>query len=246
MRNQLGTGLSRLHMNEYHARDTCRKIISAFRTVRPFCNTVKAEHAHKEKSGMSVRLTNREKSIMFSRCCIVLVSLCLLFFHTTAHGRGGNMTLAITSSVFTPDQLIPARYTCEGEDISPPLTFSGVPADTKSLVLIVDDPDAPDPAAPKMIWVHWLIYNLSPDTSGLAEGATAFPAGALQGISDFKRTRYGGPCPPIGRHRYFFKLYALDTMLPDLGRPNKESLLQAMQGHIIEQARLIGLYQKQK
>jgi len=156
------------------------------------------------------------------------------------------MTLAISSPVFANGQSIPARYTCEGEDVSPPLEFSGVPSNAASLVLIVDDPDAPDPAAPKMTWVHWLLYNLPADTSGLAEGVTTLPQGTLSGISDFKRTRYGGPCPPIGEHRYMFKLYALDTLLPDLGRPDKEALLRAMDGHIIEQALLIGLYQKRK
>jgi len=118
-------------------------------------------------------------------------------------GQGGKMTLAITSPAFNTDQLIPAHYTCEGKDTSPPLAFSGVPEGTKSLVLIVDDPDAPDPAAPKMTWIHWLLYNLPPDTFGLAEAAADLPMGTLQGVNDFKRTRYGGPCPPIGRHRYF-------------------------------------------
>ncbi len=172
---------------------------------------------------------------------------CFFFFQTSAFGRGGmTMTLAISSPVFANGQSIPARYTCEGEDVSPPLEFSGVPSNAASLVLIVDDPDAPDPAAPKMTWVHWLLYNLPADTSGLAEGVTTLPQGTLSGISDFKRTRYGGPCPPIGEHRYMFKLYALDTLLPDLGRPDKEALLRAMDGHIIEQALLIGLYQKRK
>ena len=154
------------------------------------------------------------------------------------------MSLVVSSPVFADGQSIPTRYTCEGEDVSPPLQFAGVPEGTKSLVLIVDDPDAPDPAAPKMTWVHWLLYNLPADTSGLAEGVTTLPEGTLSGISDFKRTRYGGPCPPIGEHRYMFKLYALDTLLPDLDRPDKEALLWAMDGHIIEQALLIGLYQK--
>lgn len=154
--------------------------------------------------------------------------------------------LTITSPVFSDNQPIPGHYTCEGKDISPPLAFSGVPEGTKSLVLIVDDPDAPDPAAPKMTWVHWLLYNLPPDTTGLAEAVADLPTGTLQGINDFKRTRYGGPCPPIGRHRYFFKLYALDTMLPDLDSPNKNALLQAMEDHILSHARLIGLYQKQR
>lgn len=172
---------------------------------------------------------------------------CFFFLQTSAFGRGGTtMTLAISSPVFANGQSIPVRYTCEGEDVSPPLEFSGVPPNAASLVLIVDDPDAPDPAAPKMTWVHWLLYNLPADTSWLAEAVTMLPQGTLPGKSDFKRARYGGPCPPIGEHRYMFKLYALDTLLPDLGRPDKEALLRAMDGHIVEQALLIGLYKKRK
>ncbi len=124
--------------------------------------------------------------------------------------------------------------------------WAGVPANTKSLVLIVDDPDAPDPAAPKMIWVHWLLYNLPPETTGLPEGVASkdLPAGTLQGVNDWQRTGYGGPCPPIGRHRYFHKLYALDGVLPDLKQPTKAALEKAMQGHILTHAELIGVYQR--
>ena len=156
------------------------------------------------------------------------------------------MAFTLSSSAFDPGGEIPAANTCEGEDTSPPLTWKNAPAGTQSFVLIVDDPDAPDPKAPKMIWVHWLLYNIPPSTSGLAEnvGATALPPGTLEGINDWRRTGYGGPCPPIGRHRYFFKLYALDTVLPDLGRPTKAVLEKAMQGHIVEQAELIGTYQR--
>jgi Raf kinase inhibitor-like YbhB/YbcL family protein len=112
------------------------------------------------------------------------------------------------------------------------------------LALIVDDPDAPDPAAPKMTWVHWVLYNLPPTVIGLPEGIKALPAGAKEGVNDWKRTGYGGPCPPVGRHRYFHKLYALDAMLPDLNRPTKAKLEQAMKGHIIGEAQLVGTYQK--
>lgn len=156
------------------------------------------------------------------------------------------MTLTISSDAFTHHGAIPSRYTCEGQNISPPLSWSGLPAGTKTLGLIVDDPDAPDPAAPKMTWVHWVLYNLPPTATGLPENATAqgLPAGTLQGTNDFKRTAYGGPCPPIGRHRYFHKLYALDRVLPDLGEPTKAKLENAMQGHILGEAELIGLYQK--
>ena len=122
-----------------------------------------------------------------------------------------------------------------------------MPTGTKSLALIVDDPDAPDPVAPQRIWVHWVLYNLPANATGLPEGLTLpeLPSGARQGRNDWKNTGYGGPCPPIGRHRYFHKLYALDLILPDLGEPAKAQLEHAMQGHVIEQAELIGLYQRQ-
>jgi Raf kinase inhibitor-like YbhB/YbcL family protein len=154
------------------------------------------------------------------------------------------MPLTLTSPVFAHQADIPAKYTCEGSDISPPLAWSGIPAGTQSLALIVDDPDAPDPAAPKRTWVHWVLYNLPPTGKGLGEAVRALPAGTLEGLTDWNRTGYGGPCPPIGRHRYFFKLYALDALLPDLGKPTKAKLEQAMARHILAQAELIGLYQK--
>ncbi len=139
-----------------------------------------------------------------------------------------------------------AKYTCEGSDIAPPLKWEGIPGGTRSLALIVDDPDAPDPAAPKMTYVHWVLYNLPPDTGGLPEGvsSTNLPAGTLEGLNDWRRTGYGGPCPPIGRHRYFFKLYALDMVLKDLKQPTKDRLLKAMEEHVIEKAETVGTYQK--
>lgn len=155
------------------------------------------------------------------------------------------MNLTLTSPVFDNGGSIPAVYTCDGDDISPELNWSGIPAEAKSLVLIVDDPDAPDPAAPKMTWVHWVLYNIPAASAGLGKAIkdSALPQGTLQGLNDWKRTGYGGPCPPIGRHRYFHKLYALDTVLPDLGKPTRAKLEQAMDGHIIEQAVLMGTYQ---
>ena len=113
------------------------------------------------------------------------------------------VSLTITSPAFSRDGSIPAVYTCDGEDISPELSWSDIPGNTKSLVLIVDDPDAPDPAAPKMTWVHWVLYNIPVTAAGLAEGinVSGLPEGTLQGLNDWKRTGYGGPCPPIGRHR---------------------------------------------
>ena len=154
------------------------------------------------------------------------------------------MSLTLSSSAFHHNSEIPARYTCDGQDISPPLTWSGTPGGTKSLVLIVDYPDAPDPAAPRMIWVHWLLYNLPPDSTGLSEAVVHrnLPKGTLEGINDWKRTGYGGPCPPIGRHRYYHKLYALDTVLPDLGQPTKAKLEKAIQGHVLAKAEIIGTY----
>jgi Raf kinase inhibitor-like YbhB/YbcL family protein len=156
--------------------------------------------------------------------------------------------LQLTSSVFEHQASIPKRFTCEGEDLSPPLSWSGVPATARALALIVDDPDAPDPAAPKMTWVHWVLYNIPADTTHLDLGVapTALPAGTLQGRNDWKRTGYGGPCPPIGRHRYFHKLYALDAKLPDLKNPAKDQLLKAMDGHVLAQAELVGTYQKER
>ena len=154
--------------------------------------------------------------------------------------------MKVTSNAFEHSASIPKRYTCEGEDLSPPLAWSDVPAGTRSLALIVDDPDAPDPAAPKMTWVHWVLYNLPASTLHLDQGIapSQLPAGTLEGKNDWKRTGYGGPCPPIGRHRYFHKLYALDAMLPDLKQPTKDQLLKAMQGHVLAQAELMGTYQK--
>lgn len=156
------------------------------------------------------------------------------------------MALVLKSRVFENGAETPARYTCNGDDVSPPLNWEGVPENTRSLVLILDDPDAPDPAAPKMVWVHWLLYNIPPDTNSLAEHTTTatLPPGAIEGINDWQHLGYGGPCPPIGRHRYFHKLYALDVVLEGLNEPTKAVVEAAMQGHIIEQAELIGTYQK--
>ena len=158
------------------------------------------------------------------------------------------MSLTITSDAFTDGDSIPMKYTCDGDDISPALHFSGIPENTRSLVLVVDDPDAPDPRAPRMRWVHWVLYNLPADTTGLAEAISpnALPAGTLQGINDWHRTGYGGPCPPVGRHRYFHKLYALDTVLNDLHQPTRSQVEAAMSGHVIASTELVGTYQKSR
>jgi Raf kinase inhibitor-like YbhB/YbcL family protein len=176
----------------------------------------------------------------------MLVNL-LTMLPASADAKGASsMTLSLTSPAFAEGGEIPTHYTCEGRDVSPPLAWSEPPSGTKSLALIVADPDAPDPKAPKMTWVHWVLYNLPPTAGQLAEAVArkALPAGTLEGLNDWKRPGYGGPCPPIGRHRYFHKLYALDTVLPDLGRPTKAQLEKAMQGHVLAQAELVWTYQK--
>lgn len=155
------------------------------------------------------------------------------------------MAFIITSSAFSHEGSIPSRYTCKGEDISPPLNWMNVPDAAQSLVLIIDDPDAPDPKAPKMTWVHWVLYNIPPAATNLPENmtSTTCPPGSDQGLNDWKRIGYGGPCPPIGRHRYFHKLYALNAIL-QLHSPTKVEVEAAMKGHIIAQTELVGTYQK--
>jgi hypothetical protein len=153
--------------------------------------------------------------------------------------------LSVRSEAFAGGGEIPVRYTCQGEDRSPPLAFSGVPEGTRSLAFVVDDPDAPDPARPRVTWVHWVLYDLPPDAAGLPEDVRdALPAGTRQGRNDWKRVGWGGPCPPVGRHRYFFKLYALDALLGDLGEPTKAELERAMDGHVLARAEVVGTYQK--
>jgi hypothetical protein len=156
------------------------------------------------------------------------------------------MSFELTSPAFEPGGEIPRIHTCDGRDVSPPLAWRGAPAGTRSFALIVDDPDAPDPAAPKVVWVHWVLYNLPANLDALPQGVTAktLPRGALEGVNDWRRTGWQGPCPPVGRHRYFFKLYALDTVLPDLKRPVKAALEKAMAGHVLARSERIGRYQR--
>src|SRR3954464_986085 len=148
-------------------------------------------------------------------------------------------TMKLTSTAFTEGGLIPRKYTCDGENISPPLDWSGIPPSTKSLALIVEDPDAPGKT-----WVHWVVYNLAPSSNSLNENIPAtnnINGQAYQGTNDFKKVGYGGPCPPSGTHRYFFKLYALDSPVMINGAVTKDELMRSMQGHIIGQAELMGL-----
>ncbi len=156
--------------------------------------------------------------------------------------------LEVRSAAFTEGGEIPERHTCEGEDVSPPLAWSGLPAGTRGLALVVDDPDAPDPAAPRTIWVHWVLYDVPPSAAGLPEGAgrDRLPPGTREGLNDWKRAGWGGPCPPIGRHRYFFRLYALDAPLGDLGTPTRARLDRAMHGHVLAQAATMGTYEKRR
>jgi Raf kinase inhibitor-like YbhB/YbcL family protein len=144
-------------------------------------------------------------------------------------------TLRISSTAFDQNMPVPSRYTCDGADVTPPLVIENVPVSARSLALIVDDPDAPG-----RTWVHWVVWNIGINTTEIREGT--LPTGAAEGMNDFRKHSYGGPCPPSGTHRYFFKLYALDTML-DLGRnTTKAALEQAMKGHIKGQAELVGTY----
>lgn len=146
-------------------------------------------------------------------------------------------TLKLSSSAFKHNDSIPSKYTCDGADVNPPLVIENAPLNAKSLALIVDDPDAPSGN-----WVHWVVWNIDPTTNEIRENTV--PSGALQGINDFRRHDYGGPCPPSGTHRYFFKLYALDMMLGLGPKANKAELERAMKGHVIAQVELIGLYRR--
>ncbi|HEX5581274.1 MAG TPA: YbhB/YbcL family Raf kinase inhibitor-like protein [Gemmatimonadaceae bacterium] len=156
------------------------------------------------------------------------------------------MPLTLRSPAFQHMGEIPVQYTCDGPDTAPALEWSNAPEGTRSFALIVDDPDAPDPAKPQRTYVHWVLHDIPSTASGLREGVTAgtLPEGTREGSNDWGRKGYGGPCPPIGRHRYFFKLYALDTQLGDLGTPTKADVEAAMKGHVLESAELVGTYQR--
>jgi Raf kinase inhibitor-like YbhB/YbcL family protein len=145
--------------------------------------------------------------------------------------------LQIISPAFKHNEFIPKKYTCDGEDINPPFRIEDIPSKAKSLSFIVDDPDAPAGT-----WVHWVVWNINPDTREIKENSV--PKGAQQGLNDFRKNDYGGPCPPSGTHRYFFKLYALDTILKLGSKAKKSDLEEAMKGHILEKAELVGLYRR--
>lgn len=168
---------------------------------------------------------------------IIFIIAGITFFQLEKYSlRSTIKTMKITSPVFENNKPIPSKYTCNGENVNPPLAFSDVPENTKSLVLIVDDPDAPSGT-----WIHWVIFNIPKEVRTITENS--MPEG-IQGITSFGKSGYGGPCPPSGTHRYFFKLYALDTMLSLTEKENRKTVEDAMQNHIITGAEIIGLYSK--
>jgi Raf kinase inhibitor-like YbhB/YbcL family protein len=182
----------------------------------------------------------------------MLAAGALGIFCSAAHAQipaapsGQEAAMQLSSTSFPEGGEIPEVHTCKGADASPPLAWTGAPAGTKSFALIVDDPDAPDPAAPKQTWVHWVLYDLESSASSLSQDYGRNDPGlpVRAGTNDWSRTGYGGPCPPVGRHRYFFKLYALDVVLGDLGKPDKAALEKAMEGHVLAKAQLLGTFRK--
>jgi Raf kinase inhibitor-like YbhB/YbcL family protein len=154
------------------------------------------------------------------------------------------MTFSIRSPAFADGEEIPVEHTCDAEDVSPALEWSGAPAGTKTFALVVHDPDAPDPAAPKQDYVHWILYDLPASCARIPEGVGFFPEGTREGTNDWNRTGYGGPCPPIGRHRYYFRLYALDVALGDRGQLTRAALDESMAGHVLAEAVMMGTYQR--
>ena len=163
--------------------------------------------------------------------CACLVSAAFLLLNAFA----GEGPMRIWSPAFAENAKIPKEYTCDGQDASPPLSIENPPAHTRSFALVMDDPDAPGGT-----WVHWVLWNADPATREIGSGAV--PKGAEQGVNDFRKNAYGGPCPPSGTHRYFFKLYALDALLTLSPGSTKADLERAMKGHILAQAQTIGRY----
>ena len=188
----------------------------------------------------------RQRILLAAFCVIILVALCGAACSRAGEapeGKGKAMAIKLTSTAFAEGQPIPVKHTGQGEDVSPALLWSEIPPGTKSLALICDDPDAPVGT-----WVHWVIWNIPPETPGLAEAVpqkAELPSGARQGMNDFRKMGYGGPMPPAGAaHRYYFKIYALDIQ-PDLkAGATKDKLLAAMKGHILAEGQLMGTYQR--
>lgn len=180
--------------------------------------------------------TDRSEQAQVLTSIIAVVLFVLISFVK----EGATMSeFMLSSTAFQNNGFIPSKYTCDGSDINPHLVIENVPAGTKSLALIVDDPDAP-----MGTWVHWLVWNIAPNTAGIKENNV--PKGALLGLNDFKKQSYGGPCPPSGTHRYFFKLYALDSILNLPSGAKKADIEKAMKGHIISQSQIIGLYKRSR
>jgi hypothetical protein len=180
--------------------------------------------------------------LLIAIAAIVLIAGCARERgHSDSQAKKGSQTMKITSSAFQHEEMIPSKYTCDGQDINHDLAWTDVPEGAKSLVLINDDPDAP-----VGLWVHWVLYNIPPQTKGLAEAvdkkAATLGDGSVQGTNSWGRIGYGGPCPPGGVHRYFFKLYALDAMLDLQPGAKKDDVEKAMKGHILAQAELMGRY----
>jgi len=171
------------------------------------------------------------------RVAFIICILSSIFFVSNAISQDIKDALTVSSSVFENNSSIPEKYTCDGVDVNPPILIENIPSRTKSLALIVDDPDAP-----VGIWVHWVLWNIKPEIKEIKENAV--PKGAQQGMNDFGKHNYGGPCPPSGTHRYFFKLYALDNILKLSPNARKADVEKAMKGHIIEQAQIVGLYKR--
>ena len=175
---------------------------------------------------------------MFHRTLLISLAAILVLVSMAVGKEAVKMgAFSIESTTFKNSSSIPKKYTCDGKDVNPPLVIQNVPNGTKSLALIVDDPDAP-----VGIWVHWVVYNIDPGTREIAENSV--PQGSVQGINDFNKTTYGGPCPPSGTHRYFFKLYALDTKLDIKGKVVKRDVEKAMKGHIVGEAQTMGTYRR--
>lgn len=184
----------------------------------------------------------KSRGLLFAFGALILLASAVSAVGQEEKKEGGKMSIQLESTAFAPETPIPAKYSCRGADISPPLAWSDVPEGVKSFALIVDDPDAP-----VGIWVHWVYFNIPASTRSLPEAVpagAALPDGSIQGVGSSRDNRFHGPCPPSGRHRYYFKLYALDTMLDLAPSTDKKALVSAMQGHILAEGQLMGYFSK--